>query len=218
MAEIVWDELDERWFEQGVSHGVFYPLVAGVYTGGVAWNGLVNVTNSPSGAEPNKQYADNIPYVTLMSAEEWSGTIECFNFPNEFLPCLGYKKSTNGAQMGGQSRDGFGFVWRVEKGNAEDQSAGYILNLVYGLQSSPSEQTDATKNDSPELKTLSFPVSSTPVPYAAGDPVSIIRVDSTDPDVTPAGLAALEDVLFGTATNPARLPLPAEVDTLLAAA
>lgn len=217
MAEIVWDELDERWFERGVSKGVFYPLLAGAYTGGVAWNGLTNVTASPSGAEPNKQYADNINYVTLMSAEEWAGTIECFTFPPEFLPCLGFKKSTNGAQMGGQGRDMFGFVWRSEKGNAEDQEAGYVLNLVYGLQASPSEQADNTVNDSPELKALSFSVSSTAVPYAAGKPVSIIRVDSTDPDVTPEGLAALEEVLFGATATPARLPLPAEVDTLLAA-
>lgn len=218
MPEIVWDELDQRWFERGVSHGVFYPIVAGDYTGGVAWNGLTNVSASPSGAEPNKQYADNINYVTLMSAEEWAGTIECFTFPNEFLPCLGFRKTTNGAQIGGQNRDSFGFVWRSEKGNAEDQDAGYVLNLVYGLMASPSEQADGTVNDSPELKGLSFAVSSTPVPYSAGKPVSIIRVDSTDPDVTPAGLAALEDALFGTVALPPRLPLPDEVDTILAAA
>ena len=36
---------------------------------GVAWSGLTNVTETPSGAEQTDLYADNIKYLSLTSAE-----------------------------------------------------------------------------------------------------------------------------------------------------
>lgn len=216
MAEIVWDALDERWFERGVDHGVLYTPTAGVYSAGVAWNGLTAVTESPSGAESNKQYADNMVYVNLLSAEEFNATIEAFTFPLEFLAHDGVVKTANGALVGMQSRTVFGFSWRSLKGNAVDEDAGYIINLAYGLQASPSEKANNTVNDSPELKAFSWSVSSTPVAVTGLKPTAIVKVDSTDSDVTPEGLAALEDELYGRGTAPSpRLPLPDEVDTLL---
>lgn len=217
MAEIVWDALDKRFFERGVDHGVLYTPTAGVYSSGVAWNGLTTVTESPSGAESNKQYADNMVYVNLLSAEDFNATIEAFTFPEEFLLHDGVAKTASGMQIGMQSRPTFGFSWRTLKGNALDEDLGYILNLAYGLQASPSEKASNTVNDSPELKAFSWTVSSTPVAVTGFKPTAIIKVDSTDPDVTPTGLAALEDALYGrgAALTP-RLPLPDEVNTLLA--
>jgi len=217
MSELVWDELDQRYFERGVSHGVLYTPTAGVYSAGVAWSGLTTVTESPGGAESNKQYADNIVYVNLLSAEEFNATIEAFTFPLEFLAHDGVAKTANGLQIGMQSRPTFGFSWRSLKGNAEDEDLGFITNMAYGLQASPSEKTNATVNESPELKQFSWSISSTPVAVTGFKPTAIIKVDSTDPDVDPEGLEALLDVLYGRGAGPsARLPLPDEVDTLLA--
>lgn len=216
MAELTWDELDQRFFERGVDHGVLYTPTAGVYDSGVSWSGLTAVTESPAGAESNKQYADNIVYVNLLSAEEFNATIEAFTFPSEFLTHDGVAKTTNGAQIGMQSRPPFGFCWRNLKGNGEDEDLGFVLNLAYGLQASPSEKANNTINESPELKAFSWAVSSTPVAVPGYKPTAIVKVDSTDPDVDPAGLEALLDVLYGRDVAPARLPLPAEVDTLLA--
>lgn len=219
MPEITWDELDKRFFERGVDHGVLYTPTAGVYSMGVAWNGLTAVTESPAGAESNKQYADNMVYVNMLSAEEFNATIEAFTFPEEFLLHDGVVKTANGMQIGMQSRPAFGFSWRNLKGNAEDEDLGYVLNLAYGLQASPSEKANNTVNDSPELKAFSWTVSSTPVAVTGFKPTAIIKVDSTDADVSPEGLAALEDELYGRGTTPnPRLPLPDEVDTLLATA
>lgn len=216
MPELVWDALEERFFETGVSNGVLYTPTAGVYTAGVVWNGLTAVTASPSGAEPNKQYADNINYVTLMSAEEFNGTIECFTFPTDFLKFNGVVKTANGMQISGQSRGAFGFSWQSKKGNAIDEDLGFVLNLAYGLQASPSEAADNTVNDSPELKQFSFAVSSTPVSVTGHKPTAHIKIDSTDTDVDPAGLELLLDELYGRgATLTPRLPLPDEVDDLL---
>lgn len=219
MPEIIWDELDERWFERGVDHGVLYTPVAGIYTTGVAWNGLTAVTQSPSGAESNKQYADNMVYANILTAEEFNATIEAYAFPTNFLKHDGVAKTLNGMQIGGQKRLPFGFSWRTMKGNAEDEDAGFILNLAYGLQASPSEKGHTTTNDGVELTTFSWSVSSTPVAVTGYRPTAIIKVDSTDDDVTPEGLEALMDELYGRGATPTpRLPLPGEVDTLLAAA
>lgn len=218
MPEIVWDQMDQRFFETGVDHGVLYTPTNGVYSTGVAWNGLTAVTQSPSGAEATPQYADNIKYVNLVSAEDFGGTIECFTFPPEFLVHDGVRKTANGMQVGQQGRPVFGFSWRTKKGNAEDEDLGYILNLSYGLQAGPSEKAHATVNESPELVTFSFAVTSTPVAVTGFKPTAIIKVDSTDEDVDPAGLEALMDELYGRTALAPRLPLPDEVDTLLAAA
>ncbi|HEU5091937.1 MAG TPA: hypothetical protein VFT30_04585, partial [Nitrospira sp.] len=184
---------------------------------GVAWSGLTAVTESPAGAESNKQYADNIVYVNLLSAEEFNGTIEAFTFPPEFLGHDGVAKTANGLQIGMQGRPTFGFSWQNLKGNAEDEDLGFVLNMAYGLQASPSEKANNTVNDSPELKQFSWSVSSTPVVVAGFKPTAITRVDSTDPEVDPAGLEALLDALYGRGAAPTpRLPLPDEADDILA--
>ena len=91
--KIRWDQIGERKFETGVSNGVLYPGDgSGGYKGGVAWNGLTNVQESPSGAEPNPIYADNIKYLNLMSAEEYAATIEAYMAPDEFAECDGSKE------------------------------------------------------------------------------------------------------------------------------
>lgn len=217
MPELVWDEMEKRFFETGVSHGVLYTPTAGVYSSGVAWNGLTSVTQSPGGAEPNPQYADNIKYVNLLSAEEFSATIEALTFPDEFLLHDGVAKTANGMQVGQQSRPIFGFSWQTKKGNALDEDLGFIVNLAYGCQAAPSEKAHNTVNESPELTTFSWSISTTPVAVTGFKPTAIIKVDSTDADVSPEGLTALLDVLYGRGAAPGpRLPLPDEVDTLLA--
>lgn len=217
MSEIVWDVLDERFFDQGVDHGVLYDGVNGQYIDGVAWNGLVNVTKSPSGAEPNKMYADNIVYVNLLSIEQFSATIEAYMAPSKFDKYNGLAKSANGMQVGQQNRGTFGFCWRTGRGTAENPELGYVLNLAYGCQASPSEESNGTKSESPELTTMSWSLSTTPISVPGFMPTALVKIDSTDPDVDPENLAALEAVLYGTVNTAPRLPLPAEVDAILGA-
>ena len=97
MAKLVWDEVGKRLYETGVDHGVLYRYngTGGVgksvvpYSGGVPWNGLITVTESPSGAEPSPLWADNIKYLNLMSVEEFGATIEAYTYPDEFAVCDG---------------------------------------------------------------------------------------------------------------------------------
>ena len=216
MAVLQWDQVGERLYETGVDRGVLYiPDENGDYINGYAWNGLTTVTESPSGAEASPQYADNIKYLNLVSAEEFGATIEAFTYPDEFAQCDG-TVLVNGVMIGQQGRKTFGLCYRTRVGNDLDGTDhGYKLHLIYGALAAPSEKAYGTINDSPEAITFSWEVSSTPVDAGGSyKPTSLIVVDSTQVGATE--LAALEDILYGTVGDDPRLPLPAEVLSIIA--
>jgi hypothetical protein len=214
MPALVWDLVGERFYETGVDHGVLYlPDDQGVYSTGVAWNGLTTVTESPSGAEPNAQYADNIKYLNLISVEEFGATLDAFTFPPEFAQFDGLGVPTPGVFVGQQPRKTFGLSYRTRMGNdLAGDAYGYKLHLVYGCIATPSEKAYNTVNDSPEAIAFSWTISTTSVPVSGYKPTSLIVVDSSNVDS--GGLSSLEDELYGNATGEAHLPLPDEVISL----
>lgn len=211
MTVLTWDQIGERLYETGVDHGVLYiPDGNGDYSDGFAWNGLTTVTESPTGAEVSPQYADNIKYLNLVSAEEFGATIEAFTYPDEFAQCDGTAFPEAGVAVGQQARRTFGLCYRTRLGNDVDGTDyGYKLHLIYGCQAAPSEKAYGTINDSPEAITFSWDVTTIPVAVTDYKPTSVLVIDSTV--VNAAALATLEDILFGTAGTDARLPLPDEV-------
>jgi hypothetical protein len=219
MTQLAWDQTGERLFETGVDRGVLYiPDETGAYVQGFAWNGLTTVTESPSGAEANPQYADNIKYLTLMSAEEFGATIEAFTYPDEFGQCDGTAEPAPGIKLGQQQRKQFGLAYRTKVGNDLDGSDhGYKLHLVYGALAAPSEKAYATINDSPEAITFSWELTTYPISVGNEDykPTAQITLDSTKAD--PDDLMALEEILYGTDDDDPRLPLPDEVIALVTA-
>lgn len=211
--ELVWSEIGERFFETGVSHGVFYTRdTAGAYTSGVVWNGLTAITESPSGAESTPLFADNIKYLNLQSVEEFGATIEAFTFPDEFAECDGSKPIVPGVYIGQQPRKSFGLSYQTILGNdVELNNFGYKIHLIYGAIAAPSEKAYSTVNDSPEAITFSWELSTTPVSVKNFQPTASLTIISTEVDAIE--LKALEDILYGT-NDPAsipRLPLPDEV-------
>lgn len=208
--ELVWDAVGERLYETGVDHGVLYIPTDGVYSLGVAWNGLVSVTESPSGAEATPQFADNIKYLNLVSAEDFGATVEAFTYPKEFEQCDGTAAPSLGVAVGQQSRKPFGLCYRTRHGNDTDGvDHGYKLHLVYGALAAPSEKAYTTINDSPEAITFSWELTTTPVAVTGYKPTASITIDSTK--VGAGALAALEDILYGDESLDPRLPLPDEV-------
>jgi hypothetical protein len=215
MTKLLWDQVGERDYETGVDRGVLYLHDAGGnYDEGHAWNGLVTVTESPSGADANPQYADNIKYLNLLSAEQFGGTIEAFTYPDAFGQCDGTAEPTPGVLVGQQQRKTFGLAYRTRVGNDVDGTDhGYKLHLVYGALAAPSDKAFGTINDSPSAITFSWAITTTPVDAGPDlKPTASLVVDSTKVDAT--ALAQLEDLLYGTAGADARLPLPAEVLSL----
>lgn len=216
MSKLVWDNTGERLYETGVQNGVLYPRnVSGLYPKGVAWNGLISVTESPTGAESNKVYADNITYLNLISAEEFGATIEAYTYPDEFAACDGSGELAVGVFVGQQTRKVFGLAYKSFVGNdVAGNDFGYKLHLIYGGNASPSEKAYATINDTPEAITFSWEVTTTPVEVTGFKPTASLTIDSTKVDT--AKLTALETILFGSANADARLPLPDEVADIFA--
>lgn len=220
MAKLVWDKTGDRLYETGVKNGVLYIPTSGVYSKGVAWNGLTAVTESPSGAEATALYADNTKYLSLMSAEEFGATIEAYTYPDEFAACDGSAELADGVMIGQQKRSTFGLCYKTTIGNdTEGNDHGYKLHIIYGAQAKPSERAYASINDSPEAITFSWEITTTPVNVIGAKPTAYLVIDSTKAD--PSKLAALEDILYGKDGEPGnepRLPLPDEIKTLMTAA
>lgn len=212
MAKIEWDKVGERFYETGVDRGVLYPQSdeGTGYGNGVAWNGLTSVTESPSGAEATPQYADNIKYLNLISAEEFGATIEAYTYPEEFGRCDGTAELEPGVVIGQQNRKPFALSYRTFKGNdTQNTDHGYKIHIIYGATAAPSEKAFATVNDSPEAITFSWELTTNPVAVPGHKPTACITIDSTKVDKTKLG--QLEAALYGTESEEPRVPMPDEV-------
>ena len=229
MSKLTWDQTSERLYETGVSKGVLYVVDSnGDYGDGVAWNGLTAVNESPSGAEANPVYADNIKYLNLISTEYYGATIEAYTYPPEFAECDGSAEIATGIMIGQQKRKTFGFCYQSVIGNdTENTGYGYKIHLIYGAMAAPSERGYATIGETPEAMTMSWEITTTPVEVNGFLPTASLVIDSTKIDS--AKLTELEAILYGTnavaadvehnieavdATSP-RLPLPNEVIELM---
>lgn len=219
MAKLTWDNIGERYFETGVDHAVLYPVSeGGKYGTGVAWSGITQVTESPSGAEATPFYADNIKYLNLMANEDFGFSISAYTYPDEFAECDGSSNLVEGITVHQQKRKQFGFSYRTRVGNdVTGDSYGYKLHLVYGCLASPSEKTRSTVNESPEATEFSWEVSTTPVEVEGMRPTAHIEIDSTKVDSEI--LKAIENKLYGDDTSGTpTLPTPSELKALVSSA
>ena len=217
MAVLTWDQTGERRYETGVDHGVLYiqNATTGAYDRGYAWNGLINVSESPSGAEASPIYADNIKYLNLVSAEEFAASIEAYTYPDEFAQCDGSFEAAPGVMIGQQNRKTFGLSYRTIIGNdTEGRDHGYKLHLVYGALAAPSEKAYATITDTPEAITFNWELTTTPVPVTGSKPTATITIDSTK--CSEADMTAIETLLYGAAATEPALPLPDAVIAIFA--
>ena len=218
-GRLVWDKTGERFYETGVDQCVlFVQKTDGTYDNGVAWNGISSVSESPSGAESNAVYADNIKYLDLISKEDFGATIEAYTYPDEWEICDGSASPSAGVTLGQQSRRAFGLCYRTKIGNdVANDDYGYKIHLIYNCKASPSERSYQTINDSPEAISFSWEVTTTPVNVTGFKPCSNITIDSTKVDSDK--LASFLDTIYGKdestagagdATAPT-LPSPDEV-------
>lgn len=198
MAALVWDKTGERRIETGVDHCALYVYDPNTktYGKGVAWNGITAISEKPEGAEATDLYADNILYLSLLSAEKLKGTIEAYTYPDEFEACDGSAELAKGVKIGQQDRVAFGLVYRTKIGDdVAGQDRGYKLHVLYGCKASPSEKGYKTVNDSPEAISFSWEISTTPVNVTGAKPTSLLTISSLDVD--PTKLKTLEAKLFG---------------------
>jgi hypothetical protein len=217
MSKLVWNQTGERLYETGVEMCALFPQANdGTYPLGVAWEGITNVTETPSGAEPTKLYANDSVYATLMSAEELGGSIEAYTYPDEFAECDGSVAVAKGVKIAQQARKAFGLAYKTLIGNDVVGTAyGYKLHIIYGAMASPSEKAHATVNDSPEAQTMSWEFSTTPASVTGHKPTASIEIDSTTADADK--LAELEAMIYGSDDKEPMLPTPDAIIALMGA-
>jgi hypothetical protein len=219
MAKIIWDATGTRYYNYGVDRGVMYPFSEAKYQKGVAWSGLINVTQSPDGAEANDFYGDNVKYGSIRSVEKFKGSISVYSYPPEFAVCNGEATLVPGVTIGQQGREPFGFSYRTMIGDdTSSDPKNYYIHLVYGATVSPTEESYDTINDSPSPMTMEYSFDTTPVPVTGYKPTAHLMIDSRT--VTPEKLKEIEDTLYGTDSEPAiepKLLLPDELKAILAA-
>ena len=217
MPKLQWDTTGNREFETGVSNVALYVMNSnGTYGTGVPWNGVTSVSERPSGAEPTKLYADNIKYLTMLSAEDFAATIEAYMYPDEWAACDGSEEPATGVYIGQQPRKRFGLVYRTEIGNDIDGNAhGYKIHIIWNAMASPSEKQYQTINDSPDAITFSWELNSDPTAItehtmtggASYKPISCMTIDSTKVN-DDTKMTTLLDTLFGGTGETATATLP----------
>lgn len=215
MAKLQWDKIGDRVYETGVSQAVLYkPDKSGVYSGGIPWNGLISVSENPTGAESNPLYADDIKYLDLRSAEEFAASIEAYTFPNEFAECDGSVEIAPGVVAGQQTRKLFGLSYKTKIGNDVDSNDhGYKLHLVYGATAAPTEKSYQSVNDSPEAITFSWELTTTAIDIPGHKPSASLEINSLTIDAEK--LAAIEALLYGGEVESAQLPSPTEIMAII---
>lgn len=203
MGALAWDTTGEHFYETGNDRMVVYPYNSNdkAYSKGYAWDGITGVTESPSGADENALYADNIKYLSLRAAEDFGMTVTAYQYPDEFAELDGSAFPVPGVRIYQQNRKSFGLSYRTIEGNDTDlNDHGYKLHLVYGLTASPSERSYSTVNESPEAIEFSWEMTGIPVPITGYKNSCLVTIDSTVFNTTEkkAKLTALENILWGT--------------------
>lgn len=218
MPMITWGETGQRFFETGLDRGVLYPLIGD----GVPWDGLISVSESPTGGAPTPYYYDGYKYLNLSSSEEFEATISAYSAPPEFHRCDGSASIGNGLFVTQQPRQTFGMSYRTRIGNDIDgPNHGYKIHLIYNALSSPSARNNSSISNTPAAMTLSWKISTRPpkigtriIPMPPGKlipakPTSHFVIDSR---YTPSDLLEeIEGILYGNDTDEARLPSVTEI-------
>lgn len=207
MTRISWNSTGERTFETGVDRGVFYPLLGE----GVAWNGLIAVREAVSGGEAEPYYHDGVKYMNRSSPEEFEGSIEAFTYPDEFAVCDGTVTLVDGLQVTQQRRHPFDLTYRTLVGNDVDSTNhGYKIHFVYNVLAEPTEREYDTEDDTIDAMTFSWDFTTTPIVVdTVHRPASHFIVNTTTAD--PAKITELEDILYGTVDDSARMIRPEEL-------
>lgn len=187
-SRITWDD-SERYFSQGISNGVLYPK----NSPGVAWNGLISVTEKGD-ADSSPFYIDGQLYLNRLVPDAFNGTLSAYMYPDEFEPYSGNVRAATG-----QTRSTFGLSYRS---NSE-------IHIVYNVLAEPSSNQFDSLGDDISPVAFSWDFSTLPVAVPGGRPSAHLVVNTDYADA--AAISALEDILYGDDSNLPSLPAPSTV-------
>lgn len=205
MPRLTWGKPASRFFESGIDRGVLYVG----NNPGVPWVGLTSVVERSTGGEPEPFYMDGVKYLNLPSDEEFEATINAMTYPDEFGVCDGTHQPRIGLFLTQQRRRSFGFSYRTKIGTNLPGKQHYKIHLVYNALASPSERSRNTESTTVEPTEFSWSITTKPPTLSSYHRTAHIVVDTRTTDELV--LEALENYLYGTDAEPARLPSPTEL-------
>lgn len=222
MSRIVWDRVEDRFFETGLDRAVLYIRARQAYPDfdipaieakAVPWNGMTAVDESGAGAAKISMM-DGRPYLILPTIKEFGATVKAFTYPDEFGDLIGMAQATPGMYLDSQLSDSFDFTYRTKVGNvAEGIDHGYKIHLVYNAVVTPQSISRETLSDQINPTELAWDILAVPVPVAGYMPTAHIVIDSRNTD--PAKLSDIEDLLYGNVSDDGRMPEAQEVFDIL---
>lgn len=199
MARLQWGVAGSRVYEAGLDRGVLY--IEG--SPGIPWNGLTSVELAATGGTKS-YYLDGEKYLIASARERFSATINAFTYPPAFAQCDGSVSPRPGLSLRHQRRKQFGFSYRTRVGSAENNDLGYKIHLVYNALAEPSDTSYSTASEDTDPVEFSWSITTKPPVIPGHRRTSHVVIDSrtTDSKV----LALVEDALYGTDEEVARLP------------
>ena len=186
---VTWDAATDRTYSTGVSQAVLYPQ----NSPGVAWNGLISVTEKGDDntttidLDGQRANAESLPGT-------FAGTLSAYMYPDELEACLG-----NIDGYTSQPRQTFGLSYMDN----------HQLHILYNVLLKPGTDKYQTLSDNPSALAFNWDFTTVPVDIPFGRPSAhlVIMVDYAQP----GSLSALEDVLYGNAANAPSLPSPLDI-------
>ena len=205
MPRLTWDNVGERFYETGVDRGVLYVGS----DAGVAWTGLISVTQTPSIGTAKEYYLDAVKYVNLAPSEEFAATIDAYTYPNEFGQCDGTASAYTGLFITQQPRKPFGLSYRTLIGNDADGESAYKIHIVYNATAFPSEKVFKSLSGSSDPTEFSWDITTRPPAMPGYKPTAHIEIDTRT--ASSGSVSDIEDILYGTDITPSRIPTLAEL-------
>lgn len=204
-----WSTVGERYYETGVDRGVLY--VDG--QDGVPWNGLISVSEAPSMGDSRSYYLDGFNYLNLSGNEQFAAAISAYYSPPEFDACDGIAALSTGLFVTQQPRKTFGLSYRTTIGNdLEGPDYAHKIHLIYNALAEPTTKAYNSIGQKVDPNALQWNIRSRPILIDNHAPSAHIVINTAE--TLPETIALLEDIIYGTDSEPPRLPTPDELVSL----
>lgn len=200
MAILAWDQVGSRIYETGIEKGVLY-LPDG---SAIPWSGLISIDEKFPGGNSTPIYFDGRKSDDISTLAQFAGTLSAITYPDEFGQFEGTASLGGGLYAGEQKPQLFNLSYRTKIVNDTNGEAhGYKIHILYNLLATPSDSEYNSLSDDVEFVSFEWDITSIPEEVDGFSPTSHIIIDSltVDPDV----LAAINAVLYGTASVNAKL-------------
>ena len=198
MTRISWGEFEDRSYEYGVDHVVFYPK-GGV---GYPWNGVVSIDETTVDASQSLLYVDGVGHANQLLIGSYSAEVSAITYPDEFEDFDGYSD-----YYSGQKRRRFDFSYRTM-----EEDGSYKIHLVYNVLANPSLRNNLSLSQNNDIELFSWEFLTRPEPVEHAKSCSHFVIDSRY--VYPNVMEIITDRLYGTEASYSAMPTVTELLSL----